>query len=140
MKMQTKKEFRKIGNMYVSTMCLDTMPCQHVVQSKLSFFSLFGKPKHVTMNGADIYRELQKQNVSDPLHFDNYKEYVRRIDSPTPEEMEENKRRAERDKENLKTSEERMRMAQEEEFARQQEWKRFSSSSRIARLHAAITP
>ena len=73
-------DYRKVGNYYISNICLESYPCQHTVCLESGVYEL--------TSGAQIYRLLMSKGLSDP-HFDKYKEYVRKIDFPTPEQKKE---------------------------------------------------
>jgi hypothetical protein len=81
------RNYRSIGNYYVSNICLETFPCQHYIKT-----SLFGKETH--MFGDDIYRMCKNCGITDK-HFEQYKEYISEIDNRTPLKIEEIKKQIE---------------------------------------------
>ncbi len=85
------------GNYEIENMCYETYPCQHYVTNKQT-------GERTMMSGNDIFC-LLRDNGFNCEHFDEYREYVRRIEHPTEEEMRENERRKKRWEEAIKRQE-----------------------------------
>ena len=64
-----------IGSHQISTLCLESYPCQHGTASGLE-------------TGDRIYQMLKSEGLSHP-HFDQYEEHIRRREHPTEEEIVE---------------------------------------------------
>lgn len=65
-------------------MCIPSAPCQHTIH----YFD--NRRKDHPINGADIVRLCQSSNLCIPIHFQKYKDLVRQLDNPTPEEHVQN--------------------------------------------------
>jgi hypothetical protein len=70
---------RRIGKYNISTMCLETFPCQHFVENTET-----GETYRI--NGGEIFKMLRDDGLSDN-HFNMYKEHVRKQEFPTLEEI-----------------------------------------------------
>lgn len=70
--------YREVGNYELSTLCMESYPCQHYVKFKNGNTRLF--------TSDIIYRIFKSEGLSDP-HIDKYAEFVRQHDFPTPEEI-----------------------------------------------------
>lgn len=80
----------QVGKYKISEFCLHSYPCKHYVEySKYGMYS-FGcfTSKRELLSGDYIYTMLAEDNLSHP-HFDKYKEFIRKRDNPTNEEIEE---------------------------------------------------
>ncbi len=75
-------EFRLIGKYWISELCLESYPCKHYVEVKNNTLKVIDSPT--------IFKMLREENVYNK-HFYKYKEYVRKIENPTPEEINESK-------------------------------------------------
>ena len=90
--------FRKIGEFYISNLCLETYPCKHYIKLKNGETKL--------MRGDDIYKLFHKNGIKDD-HFDKYIEFIknekqRKIDfteSAKQIKKEMNEKQKQRDKE-----------------------------------------
>lgn len=65
-------------------MCLQSFPCHHTIH----YFD--NRKKDHSINGADIVRLFQTSGLCIPAHFQQYKDHVRQLDNPTPEEHVQN--------------------------------------------------
>jgi len=71
----------EIGKYKISKRCLLTYPCKHYITN------LETGEQHLLL-GDKIFVILQKDGLSIP-HFDSYKEFIRKRDNPTMEELAE---------------------------------------------------
>ena len=76
--MEDLNGFKKIGNYELSTICLKSYPCQHVVKLKNGDTRL--------MRSDNIYRLFKSEGLSDP-HIDMYAEWVRQCDYLSSKEI-----------------------------------------------------
>ena len=117
--------FYDIGKQRVSKVCLETYPCQHHITDMTigdKFMSY----------GSHFYIKLRDEGLSHP-HFDKYKEYVRKIENPTPEEIiAREKELKEREDRIIKQEEERKKVKEEQDKITN----KYKASSYIARLKA----
>jgi hypothetical protein len=62
-------EYERIGNtnVYISTMCMQSYPCQH---------SIIIDGVESTMNGVDIFNYLKNNNLPMSQHFNEYKNFI----------------------------------------------------------------
>lgn len=90
----------------VDGLCICTLPCLHYVEFKQE------QPKRIRirMKGDDIYKHIQAENGTMPEHFKFYEEYIRKMEHPTPEEIEDERQKEEARK---KQYEEQAKKAQE---------------------------
>lgn len=82
------------------------------------------------MSGSTIYKLLLEEGISDS-HFDLYKEHVRRLENPTPEEIAQTQRK----QLEIQESENRRRIEYEEKEAINI---KYSSNTRTQRLKAQL--
>ena len=111
----------KIGRYTISSMCLQSYPCIHSVYDENTAITR-------TMYGDDIYCMLQDENLSHE-HFDTYKEYIRRHQNPTAEELAE-------DIAYKAKIEEQRKQREIEEVKRVLERDKYKASSYLERLKA----
>ena len=111
----------KIGRYTISSICLQSYPCKHAVYDKNTAITR-------TMRGDDIYCMLQDENLSHE-HFDTYKEYIRRHQNPTAEELAE-------DIAYKAKIEEQRKQREIEEVKRVLERDKYKASSYLERLKA----
>lgn len=77
--------YRTVGQYLISKTCKKLYPCRHeVIDTQTG--------TEVGMSGTAIYTMLLKDGLSDS-HFDEYKEYIRKQEHPTPEEIAETQKR-----------------------------------------------
>lgn len=69
---------------HIYGMCSRTTPCTHT----LHYFD--NHVKDQSINGDDLVRYCNNNNLPVPHHFEQYIDYVRQMDNPTPEERVEN--------------------------------------------------
>jgi hypothetical protein len=80
--MKRLNRYEKIGKYEISEICLQSYPCQHYIK--------FNDGEIKTMRADNIYRLFKSEGLSYP-HIDEYAEYVRQRDFPTPEEIKKRK-------------------------------------------------
>ncbi len=87
-KIDIYKDTFQVGKYKISSLCLHSYPCKHYVE-----FSKYGidllhcfTSKRKLYSGDHIFTMLANDNLSHP-HFDVYKEFIRKRDNPTNEEM-----------------------------------------------------
>lgn len=117
-----KRDYRQLGTLKINSFCCLTYPCQHTVENMET-----GETK--MMFGDKIFIALRDQGISDK-HFDIYREYVRKRENPTEEEIAAQKAFEEKYRvanENAKKSEEKWRKNREEAYITR-------ASSRLERL------
>ena len=112
---------RLIGDYEISDICLLTYPCQHYVKNTIT-----GESSR--MMGDKIYTMLKEKGLSDK-HFDDYAEYVRKRDNPTPEELAE---RRERERKFQEQRDKQKKEREEQERLTNQ----YKASSRLEKLKA----
>lgn len=69
---------------HIYGMCIPSTTCQHTIH----YFD--NRKKDHRINGADIVRLFNGDGLCLPAHFEQYKEHVRQLDNPTPEEHVQN--------------------------------------------------
>jgi hypothetical protein len=65
-------------------MCIPSTTCQHTI------YYFDNRKKDHRINGADIVRLFNVDGLCLPAHFEQYREHVRQLDNPTPEEHVQN--------------------------------------------------
>ena len=113
----TNDESYFVGDYEISTMCLQSMPCQHSMRKKNGEWGHF--------RGDSIYLMLKKDNLNH-VHFDKYAEFIRKQNDPVEIEI----RRQER----IKT-EEIIKARDIENRQTQEHIDNFKASSRLEKLH-----
>jgi hypothetical protein len=91
------QNYRNVGPYQISTICLQTYPCQHNV--------IFPDGTHRLMYGDKIYTMLREDNLSDS-EFDKYAEFIRKRDTFIPEEIAERNLQEEKNAKKQKAKEE----------------------------------
>ena len=121
-------EFRKIGKYKISTLCLQTYPCKHYVVDTEKGNDIG------TLSGDRIFCMLRDEGISDP-YFDEYAEFVRKRENPTPEEL------AERIAEKQRTLERiaRQRKESEELTKKTNQYKASSYLEKLKAKHGVIS-
>jgi hypothetical protein len=115
------------GPIYISKWGVDMVDKIHIV--KCIRLNIRGE-----MKGTEIYKLLRKYGLSHP-QFDRYKEFIRRIENPTPEEKEESRLRYEEEKRQRKEQEEK-RIIEEAELKRKTDEILAFQRRRIEKLKA----
>ena len=77
--MGTSHSFRKIGKYKISHLCFESYPCKHFIK--------FENGENKLMGSDQIYRLFKSEGLSDP-HIDRHAEFVRKLDFPTPDEIQ----------------------------------------------------
>lgn len=112
---------RTIGKYEISDLCLLSYPCQHYIKNTET-----GESSR--MSGANIFCMLRDDGLSD-THFNDYAEYIRKRDNPTPEEI------AEKETQN-RINEERREQQKREKEEKERITNSYKASSRLERLKA----
>lgn len=85
---------RIVGKYEISNMCNKTYPCKHHIKNMET-----GEVQTYVL-GDKIYEMLKADGISDP-HFNEYKEFIRKRDNPTQEEIQEKIEKERRIKESM---------------------------------------
>ena len=116
--MEPFNSFRKVGKYEISNICLHTYPCKHSIK--------FENGETKIMTGDKIYRLFKSEGLSDP-HIDDYAEWVRQFDFPTPEEI----KKREEDRIRIQQASEKR---EKEAAERQKIVNQYKASSRLEKL------
>lgn len=120
--METHNSKQTIGKYDIYDLCRQSYPCKHFITDLETDVTKL-------LSGDIIFTMLANEGLSHP-HFDEYEEYIRKRDFPTPEELYEKQRLKKESEERYKKQQELQRQRDEERAIAV----KYSAGSYIERL------